>query len=116
MECQRVLKPGGYLYLTANFVWHLHEEPRDFFRFTKYGLEYLFKKCGSWKTIFIEPTAGFWLTVSQIINYKLKRLMRSVHPVATLPLQVFGLILEKHDRDPSIAAGYCVVAQKTKKT
>jgi SAM-dependent methyltransferase len=112
LEFQRVLKPGGYLYLTANFVWHLHEEPRDFFRFTQYGLEYLFKKYGSWKTILMEPTAGFWLTVSQILNYKLTRLMRPFHPIATLPLQVLGLFLEKHDPDPSIAAGYCMIAQK----
>jgi hypothetical protein len=60
----------------------------------------------------MEPTAGFWLTVSQILNYKLKRLMRLFHPIVTLPLQVIGFFLEKHDPDPSIAAGYCMIAQK----
>lgn len=114
MEFQRVLKLGGCLYLTTNFVWHIHEEPRDFFRFTQYGLKYLFKNYGNWKTILMEPTAGFWLTLSQILNYKLSRIMRSFHPIATLPLQLLGLILERHDPDPSIAAGYCVVAKKVK--
>src|SRR5690606_33616992 len=34
-ECLRVLRPGGYAVYTVPFIWHLHEEPQDFFRFTK---------------------------------------------------------------------------------
>ena len=40
-ECCRVLKPGGYALYTVPFIWHLHEEPRDFYRFSKYGLQYV---------------------------------------------------------------------------
>jgi hypothetical protein len=32
------LRPGGIVILTTPQMWHLHEEPFDFFRYTKYGL------------------------------------------------------------------------------
>jgi SAM-dependent methyltransferase len=43
-ECFRILKPGSYAIYSVPFIWHLHEEPRDFFRYSKYGLKYLFEK------------------------------------------------------------------------
>ena len=46
-ETHRVLKTGGYAIYTVPFFWHLHEEPRDFYRYTKYGLKYLFEKNGT---------------------------------------------------------------------
>jgi ubiquinone/menaquinone biosynthesis C-methylase UbiE len=45
-ECYRVLKLGGIAIYSVPFIWHLHEEPRDFYRFSKYGLKYLFEKTG----------------------------------------------------------------------
>lgn len=43
-EMHRVLKPGGKLILTTRFIYPLHGAPHDYFRFTKYGLQYLFRK------------------------------------------------------------------------
>ena len=40
-EIRRVLKPHGRLVMSAPFVFPLHDEPHDFFRFTKYGLAHL---------------------------------------------------------------------------
>lgn len=45
-EMGRVLRPGGHLILTTPQVWHLHEEPYDFFRYTKYGLTHLCHSAG----------------------------------------------------------------------
>src|SRR5215216_1408725 len=42
-EIYRVLKPGGHIILTVPFAWELHEEPHDFFRYTKYALKELFE-------------------------------------------------------------------------
>lgn len=112
LEFDRILRTGGYLYLTTNFVWHLHEEPRDFYRYTKHGLDYLFTNYGKWKIIFHKPTAGFWITISQIVNYKLVNILKSIHPIVTLPVQVIGLLLERLNYDSSIAAGYCIIGKK----
>jgi SAM-dependent methyltransferase len=45
-EFLRVLRPGGYLILAAPQYWPLHEEPRDFFRYTSIGLRYLMTEAG----------------------------------------------------------------------
>ena len=45
-EAFRVLKPGGHAIYTVPMFWHLHEEPRDFFRYTKYGIKHLMEKAG----------------------------------------------------------------------
>ena len=116
-EFYNTLKPGGYLYLTTNFVWHLHEEPRDFYRYTKYGLEYFFRDEKKWKIHFLKPTAGFWITWTQEFNYYLIRTLgkspiKKLHPIITIPIQIIGWSLEKINFDENFCAGYCIIAQK----
>ncbi len=38
-----VLDDGGYVLFSSPFIFHIHDEPYDFYRFTKYGLKHLFK-------------------------------------------------------------------------
>lgn len=45
-EFQRVLKPGGRLILTVPHISWLHNEPHDYYRYTKHGLEFLLKQSG----------------------------------------------------------------------
>jgi SAM-dependent methyltransferase len=45
-ELARVLRPGGVLLLTAPFVWEHHEEPHDYYRFTRYALSDLAQRAG----------------------------------------------------------------------
>jgi SAM-dependent methyltransferase len=59
-ECYRITKRGGHIFLTVPFMWKLHEEPRDYYRFTKYGLQYLLKKCGYQNIEVEEIYDGFW--------------------------------------------------------
>lgn len=63
-EIKRVLKKDGYLYLTVPQEWPLHYEPQDYFRFTKYGIEYLLKKNG-FKVIALERIGGIFSLVGQ---------------------------------------------------
>jgi ubiquinone/menaquinone biosynthesis C-methylase UbiE len=45
-ELQRVLKPGGTLWLTAPLFYAEHERPYDFFRYTQFGLRHLLESAG----------------------------------------------------------------------
>jgi SAM-dependent methyltransferase len=45
-EIQRVLKPGGQVFLTVPQGWGIHNEPWHFFNFTCYGLQLLFDQAG----------------------------------------------------------------------
>ncbi len=45
-ESYRILKPGGYLIISGPMYWPLHEEPYDFFRFTRYGFRHILIKAG----------------------------------------------------------------------
>jgi SAM-dependent methyltransferase len=40
-EFARILRPGGVLLLTVPFLARLHEEPHDYFRYTRHGLRRL---------------------------------------------------------------------------
>lgn len=76
-ECARVLRPGGVLILTAPFIWHLHEEPRDFYRYSKYGLEHLLVTAG-FEIVEMTALGGFWTTFAQLLAYNLEPLDRGI--------------------------------------
>jgi SAM-dependent methyltransferase len=116
-ECFRVLKPGGYAIFSVPFIWHLHEEPRDFFRYSKYGLEYIFKKA-DFEIIEIDALSGFWVTFGQLLMYNLYRFNRSIirilHLMDIIALFVFGFVylLEKIDKTEKWTWCYLLVAKK----
>jgi SAM-dependent methyltransferase len=56
-EIARVLKPGGYALLAAPMFFHHHEEPYDFQRFTRYGMEELAAQAGL-ELVWIQPRGG----------------------------------------------------------
>jgi SAM-dependent methyltransferase len=74
-ESLRVLKPGGHAIYTVPLFWHLHEEPRDFFRYTEHGLRHLFETAG-YQVIEIKPASGFWITFGSEWSYYLIALAR----------------------------------------
>jgi predicted SAM-dependent methyltransferase len=50
-EIYRVLREGGSLLVTVPFMFHVHGDPFDYHRFTKWGLEELFKDFSSVRII-----------------------------------------------------------------
>ena len=70
-EIRRALKPGGRLFLTAPQSWHQHQKPHDYYRYTSFGLRYLFEQAGL-QVQSIQPMGGyFWYLSFQLqnINY-----------------------------------------------
>lgn len=65
-EVNRVLRPGGILILTAPQAQVLHEAPADYFRFTRYGLQYLAENAGM-SVQEIRPFGGALALVGQTL-------------------------------------------------
>jgi len=89
-EMNRILKPGGIIILSAPFFWHIHEEPRDFYRYTEYGFEYLLKKSG-FEVLEIVSLSGFWVTVCEMFIYYIARFNRSI--LKYIPIIPFMILL-----------------------
>lgn len=56
-EVSRVLKPDGVLLLNVPFFYPIHEEPFDYYRFTRYALERICKE-SNLRVVEIMPTGG----------------------------------------------------------
>jgi len=74
-EAFRLLRPGGHAIYTVPFFWHLHEDPRDFYRYTEYGLRHLFGAAG-FEIVRIEAGSGFWITAGSELSYYLTMVSR----------------------------------------
>jgi ubiquinone/menaquinone biosynthesis C-methylase UbiE len=119
-ECYRVLRAGGVAIYSVPFIWHLHEEPRDFYRFSKYGLKYLFEKVG-FEIIEINPLSGFWVTFGQLFVYNIYRFNRGplkfipIIPLIGLLIQGISYLLDRIDKTEQWTWMYMVVAGKPHK-
>lgn len=116
-ECFRTLRPGGVAVYSVPFIWHLHEEPRDFFRFSKYGLQYLFDKVG-FEVVELKPLSGFWVTFGQLFVYNIQRLNRGplrwlrIVDAAGLGIQGAAYALDRLDRTEQWTWMYMAVVRK----
>jgi SAM-dependent methyltransferase len=126
-EIGRVTRPGGSLLLTVPLSEQLHEEPRDFYRFTHHGIGYLLRQAG-WRVVRVHRRGGPWLE----IGYRLSSLLYSAlgarpgpdgrlraRPIlgplvvaACAALQVGALALDALWKPPLTTIGYGVLAEK----
>lgn len=67
MEVKRVLKPGGMFFFTVPFLMSLHEVPNDYYRYTPFALEMIFKRVG-FITITIKPMGGYNAAMAQMLG------------------------------------------------
>jgi SAM-dependent methyltransferase len=116
-EMARVLRPGGYLILTAPQAWRLHEKPYDFYRYTRYGLQYLLEANGL-QIVRVAAQGGIWTTVSQIVNNAVHQRVQPYLPIYFVFLiylvsnSLFGM-LDQFWVDEDETLNYLVIARKT---
>jgi len=118
-EAHRALKPGGVLLLEFTQMAPLHDEPQDYFRFTRYGAAWLLERAGFEPVEFI-PIGGLWARVGLSAIAALNRVNRGPLRLLTeLPVRalyiVLQLVFEVLDRlffSPREVLSHLVVARK----
>jgi SAM-dependent methyltransferase len=94
VEAHRVLKPGGMLMLEFTQMAPLHDEPHDYFRFTRYGAALLLGRAGFEPIDFI-PIGGLWARVGLSMIAALNRINRGPTRVITeIPVRTLYVVLQ----------------------
>jgi SAM-dependent methyltransferase len=66
-ELSRVLVADGRLIATVPLVWEEHEQPYDFFRYTRYGIAHLLTAAG-FEALEIRPRTDCFTTLAQLVR------------------------------------------------
>lgn len=94
-EFARVLRKGGSLYLTVPQGWPEHQQPLDFYRFTRFSLQRLLSEAG-FSRYEIRPMGGYFHYLGHRLTFVPKVLFQSRKGVARallLPLELAALSL-----------------------
>lgn len=114
-ETARTLAPGGRFLLIVPFEWEEHQQPHDYFRYTRYSLAYLLEQAG-FEAVSIRPVGGFFRMLSRRMFCALRFFpgptifigaIFFVPPALLLPL------LEPLDRRQDFTLGYICSARKS---
>lgn len=106
-EAFRILRPHGVLLLTGPFYWPLHEEPHDFYRFTRYGFEHLLTSAG-FEVMRIRGDAGAVTQAAVALIEVLPRPLLVLVPVINL----ITPLLQRLSRNDRSTLNYIVLAKK----
>lgn len=122
-ELFRVLKPGGKCLLTVPQTNELHEEPHDYYRYTKYGLTTLLEDAG----FHVEAMDQRGKYHSMMMQIRIRHMINTWKPyerrwamLLLCPLSIvltkFAMWRDKISTSPAVALhtiGWCVLASKS---
>lgn len=117
-ELARVLKPGGKMLCTAPLFYEEHEQPHDYYRYTRFAYEYMFPKAG-FVVERIDWLEGYLGTVAYQLDTAARYLPRGVLMLVPRILFAFFAILfyridsRKPYRRKGYPKNYVVVARKS---
>jgi len=110
-----LLKPGGKIILTVPFIFPIHDRPYDYYRYTRFGLEYLFRDMDDVKVV----ERNSW---SEAIGVLIARLImeKSISARLTAPFAVIlalimlpaAIILGWIIKTDFITTGYLLTCKK----
>ncbi len=112
-EAFRLLKPGGHFIVSGPMYWHLHEEPHDFFRFTKHGFKYILEKNG-FTVLEILSNGGKWALIGQVIIHTMPARLVRLKLYRTIVNSIFSYLDKKYYNDFN-TMNYVVVGKKVVK-
>ena len=113
-EIGRALGPGGRFLLIVPFEWEEHQQPHDYFRFTRYSLAYMLESAG-FEEVVIKPVGGFFRMLSRRMLSALQffpGVSIFIGAVLFVPPALVLPILEPLDRRRDFTLGYICSARK----
>lgn len=117
-EIARILKPGGYLFLTTPQTWETHRAPYDYYRYTRYGLSYL-ATTHNMEVVKMVTHVGAGSTIGQLLSvflfhpFEHKSRLVQIGPalLCQLVMSLFSW-LDVFDRQRQLTLGYMMLARR----
>lgn len=117
-EIQRILKPNGCVILSVPHLSRLHDEPNDYYRYTRYGIEHLLEQAGLEAEI-VERRGGLFSFVGHQVSTLILGLIWGIPVIkdvvwflnSWLVTRLCTYLDQLLDRTGIFALGYTVVAR-----
>ncbi len=113
-ECERILRADGYALIFVPFLYWLHEQPHDYYRYTEHALENLIETAGL-ISVEIYPYGGGSDVLIDMGNkiYKDYKLLLAAHTIWWKLLGITGIKRKmKNKKMKKFPLGYVAVAKK----
>lgn len=122
-EIHRVLRPDGRFVCQVPFQIGFHPGPQDYWRFTRQGLEYLFR-APAWEIVVLRRSLGhgsgfyriaveFLAVTFGCVVSRLYKPAKAASAILLYPLKWFDLLTDLSAEADRIPGGYICVARKS---
>ena len=118
-EISRVLKTDGSVLILVPFLIKIHQEPFDFYRYTKHALKHLAQNSGL-ETIEIKEVGGFTNILESIFQIAIRETNHSIKRwFFKIQYKILRILRKLYGDDPpdsSLPQGYAMFLTKKNKT